>query len=372
MTNLQKADKEMECYIQTSFNVDQIDLVEYTFMVDGMVEVFWTNPNITSVEEIDVENAPLNWDDMVDNAIEEEHLSDPVHYMHDIDGLTVFHGIYHVNLSCFETFELAQFPCDRQICSMEMTFKEEEYVLLKVRPYWASPEVIPDMENKDHGPKMMLRTRLGDKIVGLFTMDLPIIDTTGEGKLFYKIRISRKTAYYKTNILLPIFIIFCTNQSVVQVDVADVADRLMTTAGVLFAVTAYQFVIAEMVPTGSDQSLVDKYILIATILIIASLFETFVLGIAINDWDMTEDAAVSIDIIFFGVEFLTWLLLHIFILWADATNYFVLTWEQTFEEDGEPAPFLPEGNDPTLHFVELPNKEFKFLDPESASKYKIA
>jgi len=373
MDDIKKGDREMQCYIQTSFDVDQVDLLEYVFNVNGKVEVFWTNPNIKSIEEIDRENAPLNWEDMVENAIEEEALSDPVHYMHSIDGLNVFQGIYHVNLTCFETFELAQFPCDRQICSMEMTFNNKDYTLLIVRPDWASPQVIPDMENKSNGPKMMLRTRLGDKICGLFTMDLPIIDTTDDGKLNYKIRISRKAGYYKTNILLPMFVIFGTNFPVVQIDVADVADRLATTATVLFAVTAYQFAIMEMVPSGgTDQSLVDKYVLFTTILIVTSLGETFFLGVAMNDWELSEESAVNIDTWFFAINAVVWVLLHIFILWADATNFFVLTWEQTFEEDVEPEPFLPQGDDPTLHFVQLPDENFKFLNPQLASKYKIA
>ena len=93
---------------------------------------------------------------------------------------------------------------------MEMTFKHEMYKLLKVRPSWASLEHIHDMQNSQNGPKMMLITKLGDKLSGLFTMDDPIIDTLDHGKLIYKLRVSRKSEYYMTNILLPMFVIFCT------------------------------------------------------------------------------------------------------------------------------------------------------------------
>ena len=97
------------------------------------------------------------------------------------------------------------------------------------------------------------------------------------------------------------FFIFLRNFPVVQIDVADVADRLATTATVLFAVTAYQFAIMEMVPSGgTDQSLVDKYVLFTTILIVTSLGETFFLGVAMNDWELSEESAVNIDTWFFA------------------------------------------------------------------------
>ena len=37
----------MEAYVQTSLTIEAIELLDYTFSVNGFIEVFWTNSNVT-------------------------------------------------------------------------------------------------------------------------------------------------------------------------------------------------------------------------------------------------------------------------------------------------------------------------------------
>ena len=75
---------------------------------------------------------------MAENAIEEEALSEPHHYVHDVNGLTVFQGIYHVNLICFETFELAVI-----FCSFYKILKKD----MKINFFYILPLILPFLFN---------------------------------------------------------------------------------------------------------------------------------------------------------------------------------------------------------------------------------
>eukprot|EP00494_Astrolonche_serrata_P023419 UN23677 len=244
-----------------TLKIDNIDLPEQNFTISGYIEAYWKDPNCKSVDDIVPRSAPVPWNDMFHNATHEEFLSDPHHeFLKDPrSGDQIIWGIYQVQATCSENFELNSFPFDRQVLNIKTAIDTQAFEILRERPKW-----IP--KHKHHTgnePHQVLRTLIGEKLQGLYDMESPIVDfdTDEDSLILWRLRVQRKFSYYATNVCLPLFLILIGAIPAVAIDITEVADRLAHTGTMFLCAVAFQYTVSSMLPAGGGLTVMDIYIL---------------------------------------------------------------------------------------------------------------
>ena len=132
-------------------NLENIDLVEQNFTVDGWINLFWHNPLIfeqggsyinerKGLIEIldDGENQPLNPFALFENSISCDVTSGPSFRFNSKTGIVQETVRFHATF--IEAMELERFPFDRQFLSMRLCLRTREYSLISSCPLAYVPD----------------------------------------------------------------------------------------------------------------------------------------------------------------------------------------------------------------------------------------
>lgn len=108
------------------------------------------------------------------------------------------------------------------------------------------------------------------------------------------------------------------------------SDRLDNAIGLIFAIIAFQFVVAGQIPNLPYLTIVDKYNLAVFVFVLILLLESVVVGWREGQW-FDEDQTEAIDNLFLGLLSGVWLLFHIMFV-----SYVYLKMQAEVDKIGRP------------------------------------
>mmetsp|Transcript_49274 Transcript_49274/g.147179 ORF Transcript_49274/g.147179 Transcript_49274/m.147179 type:complete len:346 (-) Transcript_49274:185-1222(-) len=172
---------------------------------------------------------------------------------------TLWRGILSFRLKGLESFEVQDFPFDRQIIDMNLLdFRwmegriAMEIADFQVRTYsklaaWDAYFAMVEAKNKKSRPD-------GPESAGRFNV---------------KLKLERKAEYYITNIFLVTCGILVASLLPLGMDVNDIGDRLAVYAGGVLTLVSFKYSVAEQLPSVPYSTLADMFLLgqIATLVL---------------------------------------------------------------------------------------------------------
>jgi hypothetical protein len=84
---------------------------------------------------------------------------------------------------------------------------------------------------------------------------------------------TRKTGYYLIKVILPFFIIVMMSWIVFWIDPEQLGTQIGMAATSMLTLIAYRFAVDQLIPAVSYLTRLDKFILVSTVLVFASLGE---------------------------------------------------------------------------------------------------
>ena len=192
--------------------------------------------------------------------------------------------VYEMDGTFFELFELHHFPFDHQM------------LRAKLRSACAMDGKTPVRFTKRRQGVIQLIDRENFALHNAWTLEERIQAVEGiyqyggefSGKEYPSLEVTlhvhRKSGYYLINVVIPTSLLALTSMLQWRVPAEDVTDRLQQNYALLLTAVAYKLVTAQMLPTVSYLTLLDKFVAFETLIILLSCFEgAFAEGVEISN-----------------------------------------------------------------------------------------
>lgn len=217
--------------------------------------------------------------------------------------------------------QLKRFPFDRQIF-----FVNVGVVNAQLRP-WFYDTAILNFSQDTSGDKNAVLTDDDTEAVQRVTgapkgWNVPIIkgfyvnqqgSTIGMELLGTAILAERVPWFYGFNFTIVIFFIVATNICLLSISPEEAADRNSLTLTLLLTLVAFKFVLMQGVPKLTYMTYMDKYVMLGFLFIMIAIAENAIL--VIDSLAEVVDP-VEFDIIFQGVYIVSWVLVHVIIVFC--------------------------------------------------------
>jgi len=295
-----------EAYLYTKVIVKKIDVPAQEFTVEAYLHVFFwlktgTPSFATAVEgaqEDDEGNLtiperalPLGPRKPIGNCDTFEHLTPPYHKFDSKTGYGKV--VYHLTATINERFELHRFPFDRQLLKLKLSLRRESdkfawHGTYQKQPWIQAPNLRFEYEYRyDH----LATVKLADSVLSQWIQCPPRVDLAHTGYAQVQVHLERRSLYYISHLIVPIFLIVLCNLSSFQLDREELEGRINITLTLMLTTAAAQYIVADMLPVTNALTILDKYIMLAYILLTVAL----VLNVIVNKSD--EDTADFIDLV---------------------------------------------------------------------------
>jgi hypothetical protein len=231
-------------------------------------------------------------------------------------------------IDCYETFELNQFPFDRQLA--KVTFYIHGCNLVPMRPVADGgvpcPESFPSLDDQTQCHVSLGNWDL-NSIEGFLERrsDKDVIDS----EVHCIIELSRIPWFYLWNIVLVIFVLVLASFCVLGVPIDDLADRMSITMTISLTIVAFKFVITGMVPPTPYLTFLDKYVLFSFVLIGIEVVENFIASYA------TDSNSLRFENVFYSILVVVWLSIHAILVVGTHYQWFYQSWDKVHKLDDE-------------------------------------
>uniref|UniRef100_A0A7S4Q0B5 Neurotransmitter-gated ion-channel ligand-binding domain-containing protein n=1 Tax=Alexandrium monilatum TaxID=311494 RepID=A0A7S4Q0B5_9DINO len=180
---------------------------------------------------------------------------------------TMWRGILSFKLSGFESFEVQDFPFDRQIIDIS---------LLDFR--WLPGRGA--MEITDFEVRTYCKLADWDAYFAVVEALKPKKSETGDlqyaGRYSVKLRLERRPEYYITNIFLVAWGILIASLLPLGMSVTEVGDRLSIYSGGVLTLVAFNYSVAEQLPSVPYSTLADMFLLGLTGTLVFTMVEALI------------------------------------------------------------------------------------------------
>mmetsp|Transcript_15777 Transcript_15777/g.26505 ORF Transcript_15777/g.26505 Transcript_15777/m.26505 type:complete len:285 (+) Transcript_15777:434-1288(+) len=141
------------------------------------------------------------------------------------------------------------------------------------------------------------------------------------------IRAERDAFFYLVTFGGLIFIVVASSILALGVDPQDLADRMSINMTLLLTVVAFKLVMSSYVPPTPYLTRLDTYMLTGLVILATVILENFLVSF------LSEEAAKDIDITFGLLVAIFWFGLHVWIIFAQSNDLFVLDWDTVMAGD---------------------------------------
>ena len=231
-------------------------------------------------------------------------------------------------IECYETFELNQFPFDRQLA--KVSFNMNGCRLVPNRSIAdggvPSPESFPFPDDQTQCFVSLGNWDLND-IEGF--LEVSTNKSVVDSEVTCIIELSRIPWFYLWNIVLVIFLLVLSSFCVVGVPINALADRMSITMTISLTIVAFKFVITGMVPPTPYLTFLDMYVLFSFVVIGFEVAESFIVSYA------TKRNYLQSENIFFFILAALWLSIHVFLVVGTHFKWFYQPWEKAHKLDDE-------------------------------------
>lgn len=220
-----------------------------------------------------------------------------------------------------EAFEIQQFPFDRQI--LKCNIYSNNCMLVSWDPSIPVPPGCPEGDLQFVVMYSYTNWILNDVIVE-FDCD----GEHGPWEMHCSVLAARVPDFYLVNIVGIIFVIVLFAASVYAIPASDFAARVSVNLTLLLTAVAFKFVTNSWVPQVSYLTLLDKYTIVAILMLVIQVLENFVVSL-----NQDEDDNVNRDKIFAIVFTVVWVAFHIYILIGSRRHWFCDEWDKVLDGD---------------------------------------
>jgi len=220
----------------------------------------------------------------------------------DTEKSMCWRGITVVTFSGFETFEVRQFPYDRQIIDLglvefvwrshqeQLTFDETMKVVhlnIETRCMLAEWETWPALIT----PQRALQAAEGPLFCSSFDV---------------KLRLQRKERFYLTQIFCVTFLILISGLLPLGMDPLEIGDRLAIHSAGLLTLVAFKYGVQHDLPVVPYSTFTSKFLTSQTVTLVSASIESLISFKLVSKYDADPKRVESVEEVILGLTIFGW------------------------------------------------------------------